>query len=263
MSKVLIIDDDRMVRDSLEIFLARAGHKTLVAGDGSAGLQSFIRNQPDLVVLTMDLAILSGAEVLHKIHGISASTPVIMLSGSEAPEHASDYLGAGATAVLSKKDGLLSTLNEIDRILGTVKNSPPQAPARRVVPAAPAGKSKGLVLVADDDAPMAEVVSRFLISYGYEVLKAEDGESALELARARRPAVVLLDIVMPRIDGVAVLRELVPELPCTSFIMLSGNEDEAVARACMKIGAFDYLSKPANLAELETLVRTCLAARRA
>jgi DNA-binding response OmpR family regulator len=263
MSKVLIIDNDRLVRDAMEIFLARAGHKTITAADGSDGLQAYIRNQPDLVVLNIDLPILSGAELLFKIHALSAATPVIMLSASEVPEHAADYLRSGAAAVLSKKDGLLSTLNEIDRLLGTVKNAPPPAPLRRPAAAAPAGKSKGLVLVVDDDAPMAEVLSRFLTSYGYEVLKAEDGESALELARARRPAVVVLDIAMPRVDGVDVLRELVPELPCTGFIMLSGNEDEDVARACMKIGAFDFLSKPANLTELETLVRTCMAANKA
>ena len=123
-------------------------------------------------------------------------------------------------------------------------------------------RTKALVLVVDDDEAVSNSVSRFLASYGYETLQAQDGESALRLARARRPDLVLLDIAMPGKNGVEVLTELAPELPGTGFIMLSGGGDEAVARACLKVGAFDYLSKPANLAALETLVRTCLAAGR-
>ncbi len=122
------------------------------------------------------------------------------------------------------------------------------------------GVSKALVLVADDDEAIANAVCRFLSSYGYETLQANDGGRAVELARARRPDVVLLDISMPGKNGVEVLTELVPEMPRTGFIMLSGNGDEAVARDCLKIGAFDYLSKPANLGALETMVRTFLAA---
>ena len=121
------------------------------------------------------------------------------------------------------------------------------------------GGSKGLVLVVDDDVAIANAVCRFLASYGYETLQANDGGSGAELARTRRPQVVLLDISMPGKDGVQVLRELVPELPRTGFIMLSGNGDDEVARDCLKIGAFDYLSKPANLGALETMVRTFLA----
>ena len=119
--------------------------------------------------------------------------------------------------------------------------------------------SKGLVLVVDDDTAVADSVCRFLASYGYEALQANDGVSGAALARARRPRVVLLDISMPGKDGVEVLKELVPELPRTGFIMLSGNGDEEVALACLKLGAFDYLAKPANLGALETMVRTFLA----
>lgn len=122
------------------------------------------------------------------------------------------------------------------------------------------GGSKALVLVVDDDEAMANAVCRFLASYGYGTLKAHDGGRALELARAARPDIVLLDIAMPVKDGVEVLRELLPELPGTGFIMLSGNGDEEAARACLKLGAFDYLSKPANFGDLETMIRTRLAA---
>jgi DNA-binding response OmpR family regulator len=232
----------------------------LTASDGANGVQAFKQNEPDLVVLDRDMPVMTGSAVLDKIREISATVPVVMLTGYDAPEDAAQYLSTGATAFLSKKDGLLKALTEIDRILGVKKAAPPPVPQRRPEPSRteprPAS-SKGLVLVVDDDDAMRGAVAKFLVSYGYEVLQAEDGVTGMEMARARRPAIVVLDIVMPGKDGVAVLRDLVPEMPDTGFIMLSGNEDEEIARACMKIGAFDYLAKPVNMATLETIVRAC------
>ncbi|OGR40912.1 MAG: hypothetical protein A2X35_02985 [Elusimicrobia bacterium GWA2_61_42] len=255
MARILLIDDDGVVRDALEVFLTRDGHQVITAADGANGVQAFKQKSPDLVVLDRNLPVLTGSEVLKKIREISGTTPIVMLTGHDAPEDAEKYLRSGATAFLSKKNGLLNALNEVDRLLGVRRAAAAPAP-----PAAPVSglKSKGLVLVADDDPGMAGAVSKFLVSYGYEVLQAEDGSRAIALARARRPDVVVLDIGMPGKDGVEVLRELVPQLPGTGFIMLSGNDDENIARACIKIGAFDYLTKPANLGTLESLVRACM-----
>lgn len=255
MAKILIIDDDGVVRDALVIFLRRDGHQVLTAADGGSGVLSFKENFPDLVVLDRDLPVMTGSAVLKKIREASGTVPVIMLTGYDAPEDAAKYLRSGATAFLSKKDGLLNPLNEIDRILGVKKKPVPAAPRPAPAPAA-AARSNGLILVADDDAAMRNAVSRFLVSRGYEVIRAEDGERAAELGRARRPALALLDIAMPGKDGVQVLRELVPELPAAGFIMLTGNEDAAVARACRKIGALAYLTKPPDLDTLENLIKS-------
>lgn len=254
MAKILIIDDDGVVRDALAIFLKRDGHQVITAADGGNGTQAFKQNAPDLVVLDRDLPIMTGSAVLKKIREVSGTVPVIMLTGHDAPEDAAEYLRSGATAFLSKKDGLLNALNEIDRVLGIKRKAPPAA-ARPAPAPAPETKSKGLVLVVDDDAAMTQAVSRFLVSRGYETIQAGDGGRGIELARSRRPAIVLLDITMPGKDGVAVLRELVPEMPGTGFIMLSGNEDETVARACRKIGALAYINKPADMETLENLIR--------
>lgn len=255
MAKILIVDDDAVLRDALEIFLTRDGHLVATAADGGAGVQAFMRNVPDLVVLDRDLPVLTGSGVLKKIRELSPATPVVILTGYDAPETAAKYLRAGATAFLSKKAGLLDVLNEIDRLLGLRKRLSPPASPRPAPTAAPAAGRKGLVLVADDDAAMANAVVRFLVSSGYECLQAGDGERAVELARAYRPDIVLLDIAMPGKDGVEVLRELVPELPYTGFIMLTGNEDKKVAQACLKIGALNFLAKPADMATLGDLIR--------
>lgn len=258
MAKILVIDDDGVARDALEVFLTRDGHQVLTAADGSNGVQVFKQNAPDLIVLDRDLPLLTGSAVLKKIRETTGVTPVVMLSGYDAPEDAAKYLRSGATAFLSKKDGLLKALNEIDRILGVRKRTPSPAAPRPAPPPAPPAGHKGLVLMADDDAALADTVKRFLASCGYEVILAGDGWRALDSARARRPDAVLLDIGMPGMDGVEILRHLVPEMPGTGFIMLSGNEDENVAKACLKIGALAYLSKPADLVKLESLISSCM-----
>jgi DNA-binding NtrC family response regulator len=103
------------------------------------------------------------------------------------------------------------------------------------------------ILIADDDAEMRAVLNRSLAALGHEVAETTDGTATLASARAQKPDIVLLDIFMPKLNGISVLKELAAELPGTGFIMITGNEDEDVARECLKLGAFDYVTKPINL----------------
>ncbi len=262
MAKILIIDDDGIVRDALSVFLMRAGHEVLTAADGANGVQVFKNALPDLVVLDRDLPVLSGSGVFDKIREVSKSVPILILSGYDDPEEVGAYLRGGAAAFLSKSDGLSPVLAAVDRLLGTppVTGAPAAArPAPRpAAKNAPAPPGAAVVLVADDDDEIRRVLNRFLSSLAYEVLEAKDGTEALELARARRPKIILLDIAMPKKDGVEVLKELAPEMPGTGFIMITGNEDEELARECLGLGAFDYVSKPINIDSLGKSIKARL-----
>lgn len=262
MAKILVIDDDGIVRDALSVFLTRAGHEVLTAADGANGVQSFKNNLPDLVVLDRNLPAISGSGVLEHIRKISKTIPVLVLSGYNAPEDVEDYLRGGANAFLSKGGGLPPLFAEIDRLLGVQpgeKDQPAAAVKRADGPATgPAPGAAVRVLIADDDVQIRAVLCRFLSSLSYETLEAKDGAEALELARAQSPDIVLLDINMPKKNGLEVLKELAPEMPKTGFMMITGNEDEAVARECLKFGAFDYISKPINLSTLGVILKTRL-----
>lgn len=271
MAKILIIDDDGIVRDALSVFLTRAGYEVVTAADGANGVQAFKNNLPDLVVLDRDLPVLSGSAVFDSIRKISNAMPIIVLSGFNAPEEVDAYLRNGAAAFLSKGDGLSPVLAEIDRLMGGPPKTgaaPEKAPERAGdqaagpghVPAAGPGKvqSAGLVLVADDEPEIRRVICRLLATLPCETMEAKDGIAALELARARRPDIILLDISMPGKDGLAVLKELAPQMPETGFMMITGNEDEEVARECLKFGAFDYISKPVNLTALCEIIKARL-----
>ena len=257
MAKILIVDDDGIVRDALTVFLTRSGHETETAADGINGLIAFKSAAADLVILDRDLPGLSGSEVLAGIRASDHKVKVIILTGYDDPGDAEKYRKSGANAFLSKSDGLSNVLTEVDRLLG--------APAQRSADPAekhPAEREESRILVADDDESFRTMLTRYLASQGYKVEAAADGDAALDAVKRSKPDIVLLDIAMPGKDGMEVLKELAKNSPDTGVLMITGNEEEDLARACLKNGAFDYLAKPFNLECLATIVKTRLLVQR-
>jgi two-component system, NtrC family, response regulator AtoC len=111
------------------------------------------------------------------------------------------------------------------------------------------------VLVADDEKNFRDLLVRELERKGHEVSGVADGHAALERLRESAIDVVLLDMHMPRTKGIEVLRELqdFPEQP--QVIVMTGVQDVATAVEAMKLGAYDYLTKPTKLEELDVLIR--------
>lgn len=116
-----------------------------------------------------------------------------------------------------------------------------------------ASETRATVLVADDDKGIAEVVARVLEEEGYAVAIAYDGEAALAVARRDRPAVIIADIVMPRLDGIA-LAKRVAELPGPPLpvILMSGH------RGTAPDPELPYLPKPFDLEMLLAMVQETL-----
>ena len=109
--------------------------------------------------------------------------------------------------------------------------------------------SRGSVLVVDDEPTIAEVVSRYLARAGYDTRVAGDGPRAIELAGERRPDLVVLDLMLPGIDGLKVMRRL-RELGETgprervAVILLTAKGDESDRIGGLRLGADDYVVKP-------------------
>jgi DNA-binding response OmpR family regulator len=120
----------------------------------------------------------------------------------------------------------------------------------------------GELLVVDDEHEITDLLDEHLRACGYGVKVAHDGGQALVMAASRRPDAVLLDITMPGPDGTAVLARLRAIDPTVSVVMLTGNDDEALARQLLRAGAFDYLPKPFQLDVLERVIAAAVAAGR-
>ena len=117
-----------------------------------------------------------------------------------------------------------------------------------------------LILVADDDLVMRSTMSAVLRESGYTVVDAEDGMQALEVVRAQRPDVIVLDLVMPGLDGFQVCERMRadPELAETPVLVLTGREDTQAIQRAFEIGATDFATKPLSAPLLSHRVRFML-----
>lgn len=113
------------------------------------------------------------------------------------------------------------------------------------------------ILVIDDERSILDLVSAYLKEEGYQVLTASDGESGLKAALLERPDVVVLDIMLPGMDGVEVLTRLRRESD-VYVIMLTAKAEETDKVVGLSVGADDYLTKPFSPRELVARVRAAL-----
>lgn len=122
--------------------------------------------------------------------------------------------------------------------------------------------SKPLILIVEDDADLGSTIVDFLKEEGLEAKLARDGDQAMRMVDALKPAVVVLDLMMPRRDGFSVLRELrsdgrITTLPVIVVTAIFGLSERLYAT---ELGAADYITKPFKLEDLKTRVLGCLPA---
>src|SRR5512136_1844448 len=113
------------------------------------------------------------------------------------------------------------------------------------------------ILVVDDEPSIVDVLTYNLVKAGHQPLVARDGEHALRLARAERPDLVILDLMLPGMDGLDVCREIRKEgsLP---IIMLTAKDEEVDRVVGLELGADDYVVKPFSVRELMARVKSVL-----
>lgn len=117
------------------------------------------------------------------------------------------------------------------------------------------------VLVVDDEQPIVDLVGSYLLAGGYDVHRAYDGPSALDLARRVRPDLIVLDVMLPGLDGIELCRMLNDETS-PYVLMLSARTDEVDKLIGLSVGADDYVTKPFSPRELVARVKAILRRKR-
>jgi DNA-binding NtrC family response regulator len=117
------------------------------------------------------------------------------------------------------------------------------------------------ILVVDDEEAFRYMLSSLMSGAGYAVDTAADGVSAINAIQTKLYHVVLLDLKMPKVDGLEVLKFIKSNTPGVEVIMLTGMADVKTAVECMKIGAYDYITKPTTADELLTTIQRALERR--
>src|SRR5215213_2304212 len=116
------------------------------------------------------------------------------------------------------------------------------------------------ILVVDDIEANRDILDTRLRAHGYQVLQAADGEEALTLTEEHLPDVILLDIMMPKLDGIEVCRQIKsnPALPFTPIILVTAKSDSKDVVACLEAGADEYLTKPLDQTALVARLKSVL-----
>ena len=115
-----------------------------------------------------------------------------------------------------------------------------------------------LILLVDDEPSIIQLARMYLERENFRVMDASDGESALDAVKKHRPALVVLDVMIPKLDGFEVCRKLRAENNPISIIMLTARDDDIDKILGLEIGADDYLTKPFNPRELTARVKAIL-----
>jgi two-component system alkaline phosphatase synthesis response regulator PhoP len=153
---------------------------------------------------------------------------------------------------LIKKDSNISN-NEISRIIGIPENE--IATRIRNI-----SDTRPIILIVDDDMDSLLPLKRSLERENYKVVEAYNGQEAILKATAETPDVILLDLMMPGMDGYEVCNRLKKEITSknTQIIMLTARDDVGDKVRGLELGADDYVTKPFNLSELKARIKTAL-----
>jgi len=114
------------------------------------------------------------------------------------------------------------------------------------------------LLVVEDDRAIQRMIGDYFRHAGYDVVTAGDGETGARMATSEKPTVVILDLMLPKMDGLAVCREVRQRNPGLPIIMLTAKGDVVDKVVGLEMGADDYLTKPFSLRELEARIKTVM-----
>lgn len=200
---VLVIDDDPTSHDLVARRLVDATCRVVSAFSGPEALRILETVTPDVIALEVVLPDMDGWEVLARIRSRShlAAVPVVMMS--LLPDVGGKAVGLGAEAFMTKPFDRGLLLEHVQRLVGATRKR---------------------ILVVDDEPDARELVRRALLPAGHLVDEVEDGASALAYLRRQRPDLILLDLMMPEMDGFEVVRELQSdaELSRIPLVVLTG-----------------------------------------
>ena len=153
---------------------------------------------------------------------------------------------------LIRKDSIISN-NEMSKIIGIPENEI-AARIRNF------SDTRPIIMIVDDDMDSLLPLKRSLERENYKVVEAYNGQEALQKAAALTPDVILLDLMMPGMDGYEVCNRLKKEITSknTQIIMLTAKDDVGDKVTGLELGADDYVTKPFNLSELKARIKTAL-----
>lgn len=251
--RLLLIEDEPVILELLRGRLEEAGYAVTVARDGISGFALIKDVHPDLVLLDMLLPGLTGFQILQKMkeEGLLPALPVLIISNSGQPIELERALQLGVRDYLIKVNfDPHEVLVRVENILRAEQGA--GGGPRGAEPARAAQGSGQTILLVEDDFLLVGLLEQKFLAEGYRVVKAMDAGEARRALEAQAPDAILLDMVLPGMDGFAFLTELKKNPACRGIpvaIISNLGQREEIDRG-MRLGAADYIVK-ANISPAE------------
>jgi DNA-binding response OmpR family regulator len=260
MINLLIVDDDQMNCDLLQNVFARQGYHVITATSGREGLRLFRTSGPRVTLLDLRMPEMDGLTVLKEIRAIDPHAPVIILGGGATEIQENQARALRATDFIRKGLSLDVLVETVSRIM--------QQSGQPVVPSPPSGNGPydgeqidESILVVDDEPLVCDLFVQFLSLRGYRALGARNGQDALRIVDDTPPDAILLDMIMPGIPGIEVLRVLREKEYPGGIIIMTGSQNEELLEKAWDLGPREILMKPVDLDRLLTAIQLVLVCR--
>ncbi len=239
--KTLIIEDDEVTRNEIAELLTKEDLDVIQAADGNEGRDLFDKESPDVVITDLRMPGLTGLEILEYIHKDKPLVPVILVTAFGETEVAVQAIRLGAFDYIKKPIDLEDLFMAIGR-------------AKELIAEIKEYKEFPNIMIAEDDTVSRNSLAGVLEKEDLNVLQANNGAEAVEIFKSNKIDIVLLDIKMPKMDGLQALRHMRELNDDFEAIILTGYGDEEAAIEALRQGAISFIRKPIDIEEVLTLV---------
>jgi two-component system CheB/CheR fusion protein len=250
---ILVVEDDPAIRELLEMLLTVGGYRSFGAGDGVAAIAS--TECPDIIVADFNLPNgPNGVEVIARLREkFRREIPAIVLTGDISTQTLRTIAVRGCTH-LDKPVESAELLREVARLLAGP--APIASPGNVMEPSN--GQTRPTIFVVDDDAGIRETVRELLEVHGWIVKSFASCEDFLAAPRSGSEGCLVIDAVLPGMDGFALLARLKADKVMLPSIMITGHGDVPTAVKAMQAGASDFIEKPFGHEELIASIENAL-----
>ena len=259
MIKVLIMDDDQMNCDLLQSVLTRHGCHVISTTSGREGLDLFRTHNPRVTLVDLRMPEMDGLTVLKEIRALDPHAPVIILGGGATEIQENQARALRATDFIRKGlslDVLVEAVTRLSKlpVLSTITQHP--LGSKNVIE-----QIDESVLVVDDEPLLCDLLVRFLSLRGYRAFGVKGGHDALRVVEEMPPDAIVLDLIMPGMPGIDVLRALRDRAYPGGIIIMTGSHSEELLGEAWGLGPQEILIKPVDLERLLTVIQLVLVCR--
>lgn len=266
--KVALIEDEEVLVGVLRNKLEKEGFDVSIAMDGELGLAVIKEKMPDIILLDIVMPKLDGFGVLARLREDEQlrKIPVIIISNSGQPIEIDKALELGVRDYLVKAE--FDPQEVVDKVYKQLRLDGKTVPSGSQSGADknPEGRQINYaifnILLVEDDSFLRDLISQKLRKEGLHILEAFDGEDALKKVKSERPHLILLDLILPGIDGFETLKQIRAdeEVGKTPVIVLSNLGQKDDVEKAKRLGSTDYLIKAYNTpGEIVDRIKSVLA----